>query len=404
VSTATRPGISPTQTAFSILTAISVCHFLNDTLQSVIPAVYPILKDTYHLDFSHIGFITLTVNFTASLLQPLVGFFTDARPTPYSLPVGMTLSLAGTLLLAAAPTFGVVLVAVGLVGIGSAVFHPESSRVARLASGGRHGFAQSLFAVGGNAGSAIGPLLAAYIVLPNGQRSIAWFGLVALLAIVILTRVSGWYSHHHGPNAAVHATAVHVAPPIPRPQVRRALAILVALLFSKYIYIASIVTYYTFYLIHRFGLPVQSAQVHLFVFLVAIAVGTFIGGPIGDRIGRKYVIWASILGVLPFTLALPYVNLFWTGVLSVIIGLILASAFSAILVYAQELVPGRVGAISGIFFGLAFGIGGIAAAALGQLADARGIDFVYHVCAFLPALGILTALLPNIEPPRHRTG
>jgi FSR family fosmidomycin resistance protein-like MFS transporter len=384
-----------------ILAAISVCHFLNDTLQSVIPAVYPILKDAYHLDFTRVGLITLTVNFTASLLQPLVGFFTDARPTPYSLPAGMTLSLGGILLLAFAPTFTAVLLAVGLVGIGSAVFHPESSRVARLASGGRHGFAQSLFAVGGNAGSAIGPLLAAFIVLPNGQRSIACFGLVALAAIAILTRVSAWYSFHHGPRSASRAAGPDV-PPVDRTRVRFALAILIALLFSKYIYISSIVTYYTFYLIHRFGITVYSAQVHLFVFLVAIAAGTFIGGPIGDRIGRKYVIWASILGVLPFTLALPFANLFWTGVLSVIIGLILASAFSAILVYAQELLPGRVGAISGIFFGLAFGIGGIAAASLGQLADARGIDFVYHACAFLPTLGILTAFLPNIEPPgRH---
>jgi len=389
------------RTALGVLTAISVCHFLNDTLQSVIPAVYPILKDAYHLDFSHVGLITLTVNFTASLLQPLVGFVTDARPTPYSLPAGMTLSLAGTMLLASAPSFPAILAAVALVGMGSAVFHPESSRVARLASGGRHGFAQSLFAVGGNAGSAVGPLLAAFIVLPNGQGSIAWFALVALAAILILTRVSAWYSFHHGPRSAAHQRAGPTASPVGRAQVRRALAILIALLFSKYVYIASIVTYYTFYLIHRFGIAVYSAQVHLFVFLVAIAVGTFIGGPIGDRIGRKYVIWASILGVLPFTLALPYVNLFWTGVLSVAIGLILASAFSAILVYAQDLLPGRVGAISGIFFGLAFGIGGIAAAGLGRLADARGIDFVYHVCAFLPAFGILTALLPNIEPPRH---
>ena len=392
-----------TGTAFRVLTAISVCHFLNDTLQSVIPAVYPILKDAYHLDFAHVGLITLTVNFTASLLQPLVGFVTDARPTPYSLPVGMTLSLAGTLMLALAPSFPAILVAVALVGIGSAVFHPESSRVARLASGGRHGFAQAFFAVGGNAGSAAGPLLAALIVLPNGQRSIAWFALVALAAILLLTRVSAWYSFHHGPRTAEHLKAGRAPSPVGRAQLRRALAILIALLFSKYVYIASIVTYYTFYLIHRFGIPVYSAQVHLFVFLVAIAVGTFIGGPIGDRIGRKYVIWASILGVLPFTLALPYVNLFWTGVLSVVIGLILASAFSAILVYAQELVPGRVGAISGIFFGLAFGIGGIAAAGLGRLADARGIDFVYHICAFLPALGILTAFLPNIEPPRRHT-
>jgi FSR family fosmidomycin resistance protein-like MFS transporter len=277
------------------------------------------------------------------------------------------------------------------------VFHPESSRVARLASGGRHGFAQSVFAVGGNAGSSVGPLLAASVVLPNGQRSIAWFALVAVLAIVILTRVSAWYSHRQGPRTPLRATAGSIGSVVPRAQLRRALAILVALLFSKYIYISSIVTYYTFYLIHRFGVSVASAQVHLFVFLAAITVGTFAGGPIGDRIGRKYVIWASILGVLPFTMVLPYVDLFWTGVLSVMIGLILASAFSAILVYAQDLMPGRVGTISGIFFGLAFGIGGIAAAALGKVADAQGIDFVYHVCAFLPVIGVLAAFLPKVS-------
>jgi FSR family fosmidomycin resistance protein-like MFS transporter len=383
-----------------VLAAISLCHFLNDTLQSIIPAVYPILKDAYRLDFGQIGLITLTVQITASILQPLVGFFTDRRPTPYSLPVGMALSLGGTLLLAAAPSFQAILFAVALVGMGSSVFHPESSRVARLASGGRHGMAQSVFAVGGNAGSAVGPLLAAYIVLPRGQGSIAWFGLVALLAAAILTRVSAWYSHHHGPRSAARATAGGVVSPLPRPRLRRALAILVALLFSKYVYIASIVSYYTFYLMHRFRIGVESAQVHLFVFLCAIVAGTFIGGPLGDKIGRKYVIWGSILGVLPFTLVLPYVNLFWTGVLTVIIGLILASAFSAILVYAQELIPNRVGTVSGIFFGLAFGIGGIAAAMLGHVADAFGIDFVYHICAFLPALGILAAFLPNIEP-RH---
>jgi FSR family fosmidomycin resistance protein-like MFS transporter len=397
VSSATQTSASATQTAFRILTAITVCHFLNDVLQSIIPAVYPILKDAYRLDFSQIGLITLTVNFTASLLQPVVGFFTDARPTPYSLPVGMSLSLGGILILSRAPSFAMVLVAVALVGMGSAVFHPESSRIARLASGGRHGFAQSLFAVGGNAGTAVGPLLAASIVLPQGQRSIAWFALLALAAMVLLARVSGWYAEHHGPRAAVRATAGRMTSPLSRRKLTYALAILVALLFSKYVYISSIITFYTFYLIHRFGISVYSAQVHLFVFLAAVAAGTFIGGPVGDRIGRKYVIWASILGVLPFTLALPYANLFWTGVLSVIIGLILASAFSAILVYAQELIPGRVGAISGIFFGLAFGIGGIAAAALGRVADARGVDFVYHVCAFLPGLGILTGFLPDVR-------
>jgi len=281
--------------------------------------------------------------------------------------------------------------------VGSAVFHPESSRVARLASGGRHGFAQSMFSVGGNAGSAMGPLLAAWIVQPNGQHSIAWFAVLALMAMVILTRVSAWYSHRHGPRSAVRGGTGRVSSPVSRTQLRRALAVLVVLLFSKYVYIASIVTYYTFYLIHRFKISVESAQVHLFVFLAAITVGSFAGGPIGDRIGRKYVIWISILGVLPFTLVLPYVNLFWTGVLTVLIGLVLASAFSAILVYAQDLMPGRVGAVSGIFFGLAFGIGGIAAAGLGQLADSRGIDFVYHACAFLPALGMLTTFLPEVE-------
>ena len=398
-----QSGHTAARTAFGVLTAISVAHFLNDTLQSIIPAVYPILKDAYRLDFGQIGLITLTVQITASILQPLVGFFTDKRPTPYSLPVGMALSLAGTLLLAIAPSFTSILVAVALVGMGSSVFHPESSRVARLASGGRHGLAQSMFAVGGNAGSAIGPLLAAYIVLPNGQRSIAWFGLVALLAAGILTRISAWYSHHHGPrSAAARVTAGGMVSPLLKARLRRALAILVALLFSKYVYIASIVSYFTFYLMHRFRLGVEAAQVHLFVFLCAIVVGTFVGGPVGDRIGRKYVIWGSILGVLPFTLALPYVDLFWTGVLSVIVGLILASAFSAILVYAQELIPNRVGTVSGIFFGLAFGIGGIAAAMLGRVADAYGIEFVYHICAFLPALGILAAFLPNIEPRRAR--
>jgi FSR family fosmidomycin resistance protein-like MFS transporter len=371
-------------------------------MQSLIPAVYPILKDVYHLDFSQVGLITLTVNFTASLLQPLVGFFTDARPTPYSLPVGMTLSLCGMLMLAAAPSFSMMLVAVALVGMGSAVFHPESSRVARLASGGRHGFAQSLFSVGGNAGTAVGPLLAASIVLRNGQKSIAWSAVLALAAIAILMRVSAWYAHRQGPRTALRGTAGRMTSPLPQRQLRRALAVLVVLLFSKYVYISSIVTYFTFYLIHRFGIGVDSAQIRLSIFLGAVTVGSFIGGPVGDRIGRKYVIWASILGVLPFTLVLPYANLFWTSVLTVIIGLILSSAFSAILVYAQDLMPGRVGAVAGIFFGLAFGIGGIAAAGLGQLADTRGIDFVYHACAFLPALGMLTAFLPNLEQQHTR--
>jgi FSR family fosmidomycin resistance protein-like MFS transporter len=378
--------------------AISFCHLLNDTLQSVLPAVYPLLKDTYRLDFGEIGLVTLTLNLTASLLQPVVGLYTDRRPMPYSLPAGMTFSLCGMLLLAVAPRYGIVLVAVALVGMGSSVFHPESSRVARAASGGRHGLAQSLFAVGGNAGSALGPLLAAFIILPFGQRSIAWFAGVALLAIVVLARVSRWYKSHG--SFALHAASAARSriSRLPRRTVASSLAVLVALIFSKYFYLASITSYYTFFLMSKFHLDVRSAQLHLFVFLGAVAVGTIVGGPIGDRFGRKYVIWGSILGVLPFTLVLPYADLFWTGVLTVIIGLVLASAFSAIIVYAQDLVPGKVGTISGVFFGLAFGMGGIGAALLGELADRTSIEFVYRCCSVLPAIGLLTWFLPNLEP------
>jgi FSR family fosmidomycin resistance protein-like MFS transporter len=324
--------------------------------------------------------------------------YTDKHPKPYSLAIGMGFTLTGLLLLASAPSFVAILAAVAMVGVGSAVFHPESSRIARLASGGQHGLAQSLFQVGGNAGSATGPLLAAFIVLPQGQHSIAYFSGIALLAMLILARVGRWYKTHHPPTAKRAAPARH-ATLTPR-QVKIALAVLIALVFSKYIYLASLTSYYTFYLISKFHVSVQNAQVHLFLFLGAAAAGTFAGGPIGDRIGRKYVIWASILGILPFTLALPYANLFWTGVLTVIIGMVLASAFSAILVYAQELVPGRVGAVSGLFFGLAFGVAGIGAAFLGRLADATSIDFVYRTCAFLPAIGLLTAFLPNVERKR----
>ena len=384
-------------TALRVLVAISVCHFLNDVVQSVIPAVYPMLKSSYHLDFGQVGLITFTFQFTASLLQPAVGLYTDSRPTPWSLPVGMGVTLTGVLLLAAAPTFPVVLAAVALVGMGSAVFHPESSRVARMASGGRHGLAQSLFQVGGNAGSASGPLLAALVVLPGGQHRIAWFSVVALLAVAILARVGTWYKQRQAPRGRPGSAA---ASHLPSRQVYLAVAVLVALIFSKYIYMVSLTSYYTFYLMDRFHMPVQRAQFYLFVFLGAVALGTLIGGPVGDRIGRKYVIWGSILGVLPFTLALPYCGLFWTGILTVVIGLVLASAFSAILVYAQELIPERVGTISGVFFGLAFGVAGVGAALLGQLADAWGIQAVYRICSFLPALGILTALLPNIEPRR----
>ena len=383
-----------------ILAAVSFCHFLNDLMQSVIPAVYPILKSGYHLDFGQVGLITFSMQVTASLLQPVVGLFTDKKPMPYSLPVGMTSTLAGLLLLSVAPSFPVVLVAVALIGVGSSVFHPESSRVARMASGGRHGFAQSLFQVGGNTGSSMGPLLAAFLVLPHGQGSIAWLALVALLAIGILTRVGAWYKAH---QSAQRKAKVDGAPAAGSPRkVKLALAVLIALVFSKHVYLASLTSYYTFYLIHKFGVSVQNAQVHLFVLLGAAAAGTFIGGPVGDRIGRKYVIWVSILGVLPFTLLLPYADLFWTGVLTVAIGLILSSAFSAIVVFAQELVPGRIGAISGVFFGLAFGVAGIGAALLGQLADATSIEYVYKVCSFLPAIGLLTALLPNLEPAKHR--
>jgi FSR family fosmidomycin resistance protein-like MFS transporter len=387
-------------TAFRVLAAISFCHLLNDMMQSVVPAVYPILKTSYHLDFSQIGMITASLQITASLLQPLVGIYTDAHPKPYSLAIGMGFTLTGLLLLSSAPSFLAILVAVALVGVGSAVFHPESSRIARLASGGQHGLAQSLFQVGGNAGSSTGPLLAAFIVLPKGQHTIAWFSGAALIAILILTKVGTWYKNHHPPTAKRAAQTRH-STLSPR-KVALAMSVLIALIFSKYIYLASLTSYYTFYLISKFHVSVQSAQLHLFLFLGAVAAGTFAGGPIGDRIGRKYVIWCSILGVLPFTLALPFANLLWTAILTVIIGLVLASAFSAILVYAQELVPGRVGAISGLFFGLAFGVAGIGAAMLGRLADATSITFVYQLCAFLPAIGLLTAFLPNLESPRKQ--
>jgi MFS transporter, FSR family, fosmidomycin resistance protein len=389
---------------FRILAAISFCHLLNDMMQSVIPAVYPILKRTYSLDFGQIGLITLTSQLTASLLQPLVGLYTDRRPTPYSLAIGMAFTLVGLLILSVAPGFLIVLVAVALVGVGSSVFHPESSRVARMASGGQHGLAQSVFQVGGNAGSALGPLLAAFIVLPVGQRSIAWFSAAALIAIVVLTRVGAWYKAHplaqRKPGRHDHSPHPHLS----SRKVVLAMSVLIALIFSKYFYLSSLVSYYTFYLISKFHVSVQTAQIHLFIFLGAVALGTIIGGPLGDRFGRKYVIWGSILGVLPFALLLPYANLFWSAVLTVIIGLILASAFSAILVYAQDLVPGKVGTISGLFFGLAFGMGGIGAALLGELADATSIEFMYRVCSFLPVIGLLTAFLPNLEPAKRTSG
>jgi FSR family fosmidomycin resistance protein-like MFS transporter len=387
----------PSRTVFAILAAISFSHLLNDMMQALIPAMYPMLKTGFGLDFGQIGLITLTFQLTASLLQPAIGLYTDHHPKPYSLMTGMTFTLAGLLLLSVTRSYHGLLVSAGLVGLGSAVFHPESSRVARMASGGQHGLAQSVFQVGGNTGAAVGPLLAAFIVLPRGQSSVAWFSLAALLAIVVLWNVGRWYARHRRPGRAARAEVAARHPSLPPGKVRLALAVLIVLIFSKYIYLSSLTSYYTFYLIHRFGVSVQSSQIHLFAFLGAVAAGTIIGGPVGDRIGRKPVIWCSILGVLPFTLALPYVNLFWTGVLSVVIGLILASAFSAILVYAQELVPGKVGMISGLFFGLAFGVAGIGAALLGRLADHTSIELVYHLCSYLPALGLLTAWLPNLE-------
>lgn len=369
-------------------------------MQSLLPSIYPMLKQTFGLSFRQIGLITLVSQITASLLQPVIGIYTDRRPQPYSLAIGMGFTLIGMMLLGFGPTFAAILVASAMIGLGSAVFHPESSRIARLASGGRHGFAQAFFQVGGNVGSAVGPLLAAFLVLPYGQRSIAWFSLTALIGILFLWNVGNWYKQT-GVFNPIAGTAPVTRTSLTRRETRVALVLLLGLLFSKYIYLSSFGSYYTFYLISRFDLSVRSAQIHLFLFLGAVAAGTIFGGPIGDRFGRRRVILWSILGVLPFSTALPYVDLVWTRVLSVVIGLILASAFSAIIVYAQELVPGRVGTISGLFFGFAFGIAGIGAAVLGELADRTSISMVYFVCSFLPAIGVLGFWLPNVE--KHRS-
>jgi len=387
-----RPATA--KVTFSILLAVSFCHLLNDVMQSLLPAVYPMLKTNYGLSFWQIGLLTTAFQGTASLLQPLIGHYTDRRPVEYSTSAGMMSTLLGLVLLSFAHGYAMLLIGAMMVGLGSAVFHPESSRIARLASGGRHGLAQSLFQVGGNFGTALGPLLAAFIVLPYGQSSIAWFAVIALLGIAILWRVSQWGSSVRArPKSGGEAPAM----PFPRDRTILAIATLAVLVFSKYIYMASLTSYYTFYTIHKFGVSVQQSQLMLFAFLGAVAAGTILGGPIGDRIGTKTVIWISILGVLPFTLALPYANLEWTIALTIVIGVVLASAFSAIVVFAQELVPGRVGMISGLFFGFAFGIAGIAAAVLGIVADAKGIDYVYHVCSYLPLLGLLTLFLPSIE-------
>ncbi len=396
----TAPSAASIQTApmrFRVLGAISFSHFLNDMIQSLIVAIYPLIKGEFDLNFVQIGAITLTYQVCASVLQPLIGIYTDKHPTPHSLSVGMGFTLIGILTLALAPNYASILVAAAFVGAGSSIFHPESSRIARLASGGRHGLAQSIFQVGGNAGSAVGPLLAAWIIIPHGQRSLAWFALAALLAIGVLWNVSAWYKRRHLDRAPPSRARMPVSSPVPPRRVAWSVFILLMLIFSKYFYLASISSYYSFYLIEKFHLPVQTAQLYLLVFLLAAALGGLIGGPLGDRIGRKRVIWFSILGVAPFTMTLPYVGLFWTGILSFLIGLILASAFSAILVFAQELMPGRIGAVSGLFFGFAFGMGGIGAAVLGSVADRHGIEFVYRLCAFLPLLGTIAAFLPDIE-------
>jgi FSR family fosmidomycin resistance protein-like MFS transporter len=381
---------------FEILAALSFCHLLNDMMQSLIPAIYPILKQNFSLNFTQVGLITLVLQLTGALLQPVVGFYSDRRPWPYALASGMGFTLAGMILLSRAGSFPIVLAAASLVGFGSSIFHPESSRIARAASGGRHGFAQSLFQVGGNLGSSFGPLLAAFVVLPRGQSSIAWFSIAAVIGIGFLFHVGSWYQGSGAIHSGKRSASVSHGMVSSR-QIGIAIAILLALLFSKFIYLASLGSYYTFYLISRFHLSVQSAQLHLFLFLGAVAAGTIVGGPVGDRIGNRQVILWSILGVLPFTLALPYANLFWTRILSVVIGLVLASAFSVIVVYAQELMPGRVGMIAGLFFGVAFGISGIGAAALGSLADRTDIFFVYRLCSYLPAIGVLALWLPRME-------
>jgi FSR family fosmidomycin resistance protein-like MFS transporter len=383
-------------TVFSVIMAISACHLLNDMMQSLLPAIYPNLKADFHLNFTQVGLVTLAYQITASLLQPLVGLYADKRPTPLALPGGTLFSLAGLTVLSIAHTYPMLLLGACLLGVGSSVFHPESSRVARMAAGGRHGLAQSLFQVGGNAGQALGPLAAALVVVRWGQSSLAAFAMMALLSGAILWNVGQWYKHHGLARLAAGAKRRATEAQLPKGKALSAVLILLGLIFSKYVYLASLTSYFTFYLMHRFHTSVETAQLHLFVFLTAVAVGTVAGGPLGDRFGRKHVIWFSILGALPFTLLLPYADLFWTWPLTIAIGLILASAFPAIVVFAQELVPGKVGMISGLFFGFSFGMGGLGAAALGWMADRTSIETVYHVCAFLPAIGLIAGFLPSI--------
>jgi len=394
LKTSAAPNL--TSTVYPILLAISFSHLLNDTIQSLIPSIYPMVKDSYHLSFAQIGIITLTFQLSASLLQPLVGYYTDKKPQPFSLATGMGFSLIGLIVLALAQHYYIVLIAVALIGTGSSVFHPEASKVAYMASGGKRGLAQSIFQVGGNAGSAIGPLLAALVIVTHGQTSILWFSILAFTAIIVLYQIGKWYTQHmqlirHKKNTAA------LSNPLPARKVTKAVIVLLVLIFSKYFYLASMSSYYTFFLIDKFHLSIKDAQLHLFIFLAAVAAGTLLGGPTGDRFGRKYVIWFSILGAAPFTLLLPHVALWLVTLLSICIGLILASAFSAILVYAQELLPGKIGTVSGLFFGFAFGMGGIGSALLGTLADHTSVTFMFLVCSFLPLIGLLTALLPDLR-------
>ncbi|WP_199118414.1 MFS transporter [Pedobacter sp. ASV28] len=389
------------QTVFPILFALSFSHLLNDTIQSLIPAIYPVVKKSYQLSFSQIGLITLTFQMAASLFQPFVGLYTDKKPQPYSLAIGMGFTLIGLITLSLSNSFGFILLSVALVGTGSSIFHPEASRMAHAASGGKRGLAQSVFQLGGNAGSSIGPLLAAWIIVPKGQFSVIWFSAIAFIAIMVLSYVGRWYKNYVLSRQSSKDT--HLTDPahhLPKSKIIMAIAILLILIFSKYFYMASLTSYFTFYLIEKFHVPIQTSQIYLFVFLFSVAAGTLLGGPIGDRIGRKYVIWVSILGAAPFALLLPHANLFWTGILIVPIGMILASAFSAILVYAQELIPGKVGLVAGLFFGFAFGMGGIGSALIGNLADKTSISYMFSVCAYLPLIGLITAFLPNISTTR----
>jgi MFS transporter, FSR family, fosmidomycin resistance protein len=383
------------KTVYSILFSVAIAHMLNDLLQAVIPAVYPILKDKYNLTFTQIGLITFAYQLAASILQPFVGFYTDKKPQPYSKMFGMLFTLSGIVMLSYATTFALILISVVLVGIGSSIFHPEASRVSYLASGGKRGLAQSIFQIGGNMGTAIGPLLIAWIVVPHDQHYIIWFSVIAVIAMVVLWRIGNWYFHHLNLNAGNKKEIV--LPDLSQRRIVISVIILLVLIFSKYFYVASITSYFTFYLIDKFHLSVQDAQYHLFIFLLALAIGTLLGGPLGDKFGRKYVIWFSVLGVAPFALLLPYADLFWTTVLSVIIGTLLASAFPAILVYAQELLPKKLGMVSGLFYGFAFGMGGLGAAILGYMAEKTSIDYVYDICAYLPLIGIIAMFLPNLK-------